>query len=203
MGSQRHLIEHDKKEKLLQQKVELHQTSAGEYKKLLAQSEDTRRSQEITIANLNDVIKGLQDGAEQARAEGKDEGLTEGKALGRKEMEEEMKKELQAHYDKGYQQAEEDAAEEIMAVQTELREEQHKKSFMLGFNTGFDEAGVEADDERRSLVEVPPVEAAEAQGEPPAPEETTVDVPPPENTQAPPVDQNVSSSATITPEAQQ
>ncbi|KAI8572480.1 hypothetical protein RHMOL_Rhmol01G0202400 [Rhododendron molle] len=89
-----------------------------------------------------------------------------------------------------------------MALQTELREAQHKKSFMLGFNMGFDEASVEPDDERRSLVEVPPLEAAEVQEEPPAPEEATVDVTQPDNTPAPPVDPPITPSATIIPEPQ-
>lgn len=92
MSAQCYLTEHDRQMKLLRQSVEHNQGLVEEYKKSLEDSEAVRRSQELQITNLNDLIKGLQDAAEQTRAEGKDEGISEGRALGRKEMEEEMKK---------------------------------------------------------------------------------------------------------------
>lgn len=95
MSAQCYLSEHDKKAKLVKQSVEHNQAVAEDYKKSLEQSKDVRQSQELQIANLNNLIKGLQDFAEQTKVEGKDNGLTEGRALGRREIEEEMKKQLQ------------------------------------------------------------------------------------------------------------
>lgn len=49
-----------------------------------------------------------------------------------------------------------------MALQVEIKEAQHKESFMLGYNRGLDDPEVESDDERRILVEVPPLAPAGA-----------------------------------------
>ncbi|XP_058192111.1 uncharacterized protein At3g60930, chloroplastic-like [Rhododendron vialii] len=170
MSAQLHLTEYDKKSKLQKQSVEYNKALAEEYKKGLEQSELVRQSLEVQVANQNDLIKGLQESTKQTRAEGKDEGLAEGRALGREEMKKEMEKEVQGQYEKGYAQAEEDVTDQILEVQDEIKEAQHKESFMLGYNMGLDDAGVEADDERRSLVEIPPFAPAEVTAE-----ETTAD----------------------------
>ncbi|KAI8568390.1 hypothetical protein RHMOL_Rhmol02G0195100 [Rhododendron molle] len=200
MSVQCHLTKHEKQAKLLKQKVEVSQNTTEDYKKSLEQSEELRRSQEITIANLNDLVKGLQDSADQTRAEGKDEGFAEGRDQAMQEVKE-MKKQLQEQFDKGYFSAKEDAAGELLTLQTELKEEEHKKSFLLGFNMGFDEAGVEQDDKRRSLVEVPPLEAAEVQDEPPATDEAAADAAQQEDIPALVVEPGTSPTATQTPEA--
>ncbi|XP_058210090.1 uncharacterized protein LOC131322692 [Rhododendron vialii] len=170
MSAQLHLTEYDKKSKLQKQSVEYNKALAEEYKKGLEQSELVRQSLEVQVANQNDLIKGLQESTEQTRAEGKDEGLAEGRALGREEMKKEMEKEVQGQYEKGYAQAEEDVTDQVLEVQDEIKEAQHKESFMLGYNMGLDDAGAEADDERRSLVEIPPFAPAEVIAE-----ETTAD----------------------------
>lgn len=61
---------------------------------------------EAQVANLNDLVKGMQDSAEKTRAEGKDEGLAEGRALDREEM--------RKKYGKGYFEGEEAAADELV-----------------------------------------------------------------------------------------
>ncbi|KAI8547723.1 hypothetical protein RHMOL_Rhmol07G0217800 [Rhododendron molle] len=200
MSDQYHLTKHDKQAKLLRQKVEASQNTTEDYKKSLEQSEELRQSQDITIANLNNLVKGLQDLVDRTRAEGKDEGFAEGRAQVMQEGKE-MKKQLQEQFDKGYFQAEEDVAEELLALQTELKDEQHKKSFLLGFNMGFDEAGVEPDDERRSLVEVPPLEAAKVQDEPPATDKAAADATQQKDIPAPMDEPGTSPTATQTPEA--
>lgn len=102
MSAQCYLSKHDKQTKRLKQSVEHCQSMADEYRKSLGESEAVRQSHELQIANLNDLIKGLQDSAEHTRAKGKDEGITEGRALGRKEMEEEMAIQLEERYNQGY-----------------------------------------------------------------------------------------------------
>lgn len=59
MSAQCYLTKHDKQSKLLKQKVELSQGTTEEYKKSLEQSEEARRSLEVNITNLNDLVKGL------------------------------------------------------------------------------------------------------------------------------------------------
>lgn len=58
-----------------------------------------------------------------------------------------------------------------------MKEAQHKESFMLGYNKGLDDAGVELEDERRVLVEVPLQAPARAGAEEPnaSPPEATND----------------------------
>lgn len=155
-----------------------------------------RQSQELQIANLNDLIKGLLDSTERTRAEGKDEGLTEGRALGRKEMEEEMEKQLEERYNQGYWQAKKDAAEQILEAQAEMKEAQHKEGFMLSYIKGLDDAGVGPEDERRASVEVPPLVIAGAGAE-----EPNVSGPEATNDQAPVDDPVQSPSATPSPDA--
>lgn len=74
-----------------------------------------------------------------------------------------MEGELQKEYDRGYFDAEEAAAYELAEAQAEMIEEQHKVSLMLGYNRGLDDAGVEPNDERRTLVKVPPRDLAEGE----------------------------------------
>ncbi|KAI8568183.1 hypothetical protein RHMOL_Rhmol02G0177800 [Rhododendron molle] len=92
MSTQCYLTEHDKEMKKLKQSLEHNQGMVKDYKKRLGEPDPVRQSQELQIANLDDLIKGLQDSAERTRTEVKDEGISEGRALGRKEMEEEMAK---------------------------------------------------------------------------------------------------------------
>lgn len=78
---------------------------------------------------------------------------------------------------------------------------QHAESFMLGYNRGFDDAGVKSDDERRSLIEVPPLMPAEADAEKPNVDEPVVNPTEKANVEATSVDLVMSPSATPTPEA--
>ncbi|KAI8530864.1 hypothetical protein RHMOL_Rhmol11G0092600 [Rhododendron molle] len=64
-----------------------------------------------------------------------------------------------------------------------MNEAQHKESFKLGYNRSLDDAEVEPEDERRILVEVPPLEAIEA--EEPNAEDPTVSVTKATNLQTP------------------
>lgn len=102
MNAQCFLTKHDKQAKRLKKSLEHNQGMVEDYKKSLGESKAVRQSQDLHIANLNDLIKGLQDSTERTRAEGKDEGISEGRALGRKEMEEEMAKQLEERFNQGY-----------------------------------------------------------------------------------------------------
>ncbi|KAI8536036.1 hypothetical protein RHMOL_Rhmol10G0224300 [Rhododendron molle] len=74
---------------------------------------------------------------------------------------------MQEQFDRGYYQAEEDAADQLMALQTEIKATQLAESFMLGYNRGFDDAEVESNVERTTLVEVSPLAGTEVEEEEP------------------------------------
>lgn len=72
---------------------------------------------------------------------------------------------------------------------------------MLCYNRGLDEAGVEPDDERRTLIEVPPLVPAEAEAKEPNADEPVANPSEQENVETPMDDPVLSPSATTAPEA--
>ncbi|KAG5565086.1 hypothetical protein RHGRI_001094 [Rhododendron griersonianum] len=138
----------------IDKRTKAQQLLAERYKKQLDCSELERWKLTEQVTNLNDMVKQLSGATEQARAEGKKEM--------EKEMREEMEKEKQKAFDEGYTQGYNKAGDELVdqVEQAEIafKQQQHAESYTLGYCNALDDAGVAADDTRRSEITVPPLE---------------------------------------------
>ncbi|KAG5548358.1 hypothetical protein RHGRI_013903 [Rhododendron griersonianum] len=126
-----------------------------------------------------------------------------------KEMKEEMEKERQKIFDegytKGYSKAGDDLVDQVEQAEEFFKQQQHVESYTLGFCKALDDAGVAADDPRRTTVAVPSLaeldteegNQEEVADENLAPEDATENVAEGSNVEA-----NVTAAeTTITPEA--
>ncbi|KAG5532169.1 hypothetical protein RHGRI_026703 [Rhododendron griersonianum] len=137
------------------------QVMTERYKKQLDSSELERGKLAEQVTNLNEMVKQLSGATEQARAEGRKEM--------EKEMKEEMEKEKQKFFDEGYSKGFNKAGDELVdqVEQAEefFKQQQHVESYTLGYCKALDDAGVAADDPRRTTVAVPPLAEPDAEEE--------------------------------------
>ncbi|KAG5529386.1 hypothetical protein RHGRI_029939 [Rhododendron griersonianum] len=194
MQAQLHIVDIDRRTKA-------QQLMAERYKKQLDDSETERGKLAEQVTNLNEMVKQLSGATEQARAEGKKEM--------EKEMKEEMQKERQKIFDegytKGYNKAGDDLVDQVEQAEEFFKQQQHVESYTLGFCKALDDAGVAADDPRRTTVTVPSLAELDAEegnqeevaDENLAPEDATENVAEGSNAEA-----NVAATETaVTPEA--
>lgn len=106
---------------------------------------------------LNDMVQQLQGATEKARSEGKSEMEKEMK----KEMENEKKKAFDEGYSRGYDKAGDELVDQVEAAEALFKQQQHSESYVLGYYRALDDAGVAADDAKRTAIEVPPLANSE------------------------------------------
>ncbi|KAG5528498.1 hypothetical protein RHGRI_029253 [Rhododendron griersonianum] len=127
----------------------------------LDDSETERGKLAEQVTNLNEMVKQLTGATEQARAEGKKEM--------EKEMKEEMEKEKQKVFDdgysKGYNKAGDELVDQVEQAEEFIKQHQHVESYTLGYCKALDDAGVAADDPRRTSVAVPSLAELDAEEE--------------------------------------
>ncbi|KAG5550202.1 hypothetical protein RHGRI_015232 [Rhododendron griersonianum] len=194
MQAQLHIMDIDRRTKA-------QQLMAERYKKQLDDSETERGKLAEQVTNLNEMVKQLTGATEQARAEGKKEM--------EKEMKEEMEKEKQKVFDdgysKGYNKAGDELVDQVEQAEEFIKQHQHVESYTLGYCKALDDAGVAADDPRRSSVAVPSLAELDAEEENQeevadenlAPEDATENVAEGSNAEA----NATATETTVTPEA--
>lgn len=84
------------------------------------------------------------------------EAFDEGYKKAAREVEEKTK----SAFDEGYAKVKDDVIDKIFQAQGEIRAQQHEESFRLGYFKCLDDSGGRAEDERRTLIEVPPLSSA-------------------------------------------
>ncbi|KAG5563348.1 hypothetical protein RHGRI_005933 [Rhododendron griersonianum] len=143
----------------LKSAIDDHYFHAG--RKQLDCSELERGKLAEQVTNLNEMVKQLSGATEQARAEGKKEMEKEMKW----EMEKERQKIFDERYSKGYNKAGDELVDQVEQAEEFFKQQQHVESYTLGYCKALDDAGVAADDPRRTTVAVPSLTEPEAEEE--------------------------------------
>ncbi|KAG5561137.1 hypothetical protein RHGRI_004224 [Rhododendron griersonianum] len=135
----------------IDRRTKAQQLMAERYKKQLDGSKLECGKLAEQVTNLNEMVKQLTEATEQARAEGKKEMEREMK----EEMEKERQKIFDEGYTKGYNKAGDELVDQVEQAEEFFKQQQHVESYTLGYCKALDDAGVAADDPRRTTVAVP------------------------------------------------
>lgn len=86
-----------------------------------------------------------------------EEKLKEAFEEGYKKAAGEAEEKMKSAFDEGYAKAKDDVVDKLFETQGEFRAEQHAESYRLGYCKCLDDSRAGAEDERRTLIEVPPL----------------------------------------------